>query len=65
MVQLSFADAMIRDEQARMARISEAIYDEGDRNGGVDYEELDYYEERARWACEDIALAWFAAVLTS
>jgi len=64
MVQLSFADAMIRDEQDRMARISAAIADEADAaQGPIDYEEQDYYEERTRWACEEIAWAWFAVAL--
>jgi hypothetical protein len=61
MVQLSFADLMVRDEQARMSAIASQIQDLADlEQGPVDYEELDYYEERTRWACEDIFGAWFA-----
>jgi hypothetical protein len=61
MVQLSFADAMIRDEQLRMSAIASQISDEADmQQGPIDYEELDYYEERTRWACETIVDAWFS-----
>jgi hypothetical protein len=50
-------------QQARMRAIAEQIYDAGDREGGVDYEELDHYEERTRWACECILEGWFAMTL--
>ncbi len=59
MIQLTFVELVDRQVGEDMARLTETLRAEADRDNGVfDHEEWDHYAEQADWTLEDTRRAW-------
>ncbi len=59
MIQLTFVELVDRQVGEDMARLTEVLREEADREQrGFDHEQWDHYADQADWTLEDTRRAW-------